>query len=43
MIGNIGIELLRERLPQSVARPAAVRRSAVWSAAPRAARPPRGR
>ena len=43
MIGNTGIELLRERLPQSVARPPAVRRPAVSSAAPRAARPPRGR
>ena len=43
MIGNIGIELLRERLPQSVARPPAVRRPAVSTAAPRAARPPRGR
>ena len=42
MIGNIGVELLRARPPRPVARPPAVR-PAVSSAAPRTARPPRGR
>jgi DNA-binding MarR family transcriptional regulator len=43
MIGNIGVELLRERLPQSVARPPAVRRPSVSSAAPQSPRTPRGK